>query len=84
VSSAITITRETAVAMAKPPQMPEPLEAVREAAERLRRAQDATDEARDELTRQIYAAADAGLSRSAIARAAGVSRQWVSNLLERR
>lgn len=61
-----------------------PLADVRKAAERLTRAQTVTDAAREELKRRIYAAADAGESKSAIAREAGVSRQWIANLLERR
>jgi hypothetical protein len=74
----------TAVAVANREPMANPLQDVREAAEALTRAQGHVDEARTELTRRIYAAADAGESRSTIARAAGVSRQWISNLLELR
>jgi AraC-like DNA-binding protein len=64
--------------------MPDHLATVRKAAERLTARQKATDEARDQLRQRIYEAADAGHSMSAIARAAGVSRQWVANLLSRR
>jgi DNA-binding XRE family transcriptional regulator len=64
--------------------MANPLGDVRKAADALTRAQGRVDAARAELARRIYVAADAGESRSAIARAAGVSRQWISNLLERR
>lgn len=64
--------------------MAKELEAVEQAADSLRAHEKATEAARANLTRRIYTAADAGHSRSAIARAAGVSRQWVSALLERR
>ena len=64
--------------------MPDHLAAVRKAAEALRAREKAVDEARAHLRQRIYEAADAGASRSAIARAAGVSRQWIANLLERR
>jgi len=58
------------------------LELVRRASETLRAREKATDEARAKLRERILEAASAGESRSAIARAAGVSRQWVSRLLE--
>jgi DNA invertase Pin-like site-specific DNA recombinase len=57
-------------------------EEVRRAAETLRTRERAVDEAREKLKQRIIDAAQAGESRSAIARAAGVSRQWVSRLLE--
>jgi DNA invertase Pin-like site-specific DNA recombinase len=62
--------------------MPDHLELIRRAAETLRTRERAVDEAREKLRQRIIAAAQAGESRSAIARAAGVSRQWVSRLLE--
>jgi DNA invertase Pin-like site-specific DNA recombinase len=62
--------------------MPDHLELVTRAAEALRTRERAVDEAREKLRRRIIDAAQAGESRSAIARAAGVSRQWVSRLLE--
>jgi len=60
------------------------LEVVTQAAEALRSHEEAVEAARARLTVRIYEAADAGHSRAAIARAAGVSRQWISALLERR
>jgi hypothetical protein len=63
--------------------MPNHLDLVRRAAEALRTRERAVDEARAKLHDRIFAAARAGESRSAIARAAGVSRQWISQLLER-
>jgi hypothetical protein len=73
------------MALAKSPGVPgDPLQDVRRASERLTARSRATDAARDELRTRIYAAADAGCSMSSIARAAGVSRQWVAMLLARR
>jgi len=60
------------------------LDAVRKASEALRARERAADEARGRLRERILEAAKAGESRSAIARAAGVSRQWVSHLVGRR
>jgi DNA invertase Pin-like site-specific DNA recombinase len=62
--------------------MPDHLERVRKAAETLRTREKAVDQARETLRQRIIEAARAGESRSAIARAAGVSRQWVARLLE--
>jgi DNA invertase Pin-like site-specific DNA recombinase len=62
--------------------MPDHLELVRRAAETLRTRERAVDEARAKLRQRIIEAVHAGESRSAIARVAGVSRQWVSRLLE--
>lgn len=64
--------------------MPDHLTAVRKAAERLRTRQSAVDDARAELNDRIYAAARAGVSMTKIAAAAGVTRQWISRLLEKR
>jgi DNA invertase Pin-like site-specific DNA recombinase len=61
--------------------MPNHLELVRRAAEALRTRERAVDEARENLHRRIVAASQAGESKSAIARAAGVSRQWVGKVL---
>lgn len=58
------------------------LAAVRTAAEALRESQGTTKLARADLYRKIREAAEAGASLSAIARAAGVSRQWIANVLE--
>jgi Homeodomain-like domain len=58
------------------------LEAVRKAAEALRMRETAAFEAREKLHAKIVEAGDAGESKSAIARAAGVSRQWIARLLE--
>lgn len=74
----------TAAAVANPLGVPNYLSAVRRAAETLRTREKAVDDAREKLRQRIYEAADAGESRSAIARAADVSRQWISNLLDRR
>jgi DNA invertase Pin-like site-specific DNA recombinase len=69
--------------VAKPARvMPDHLERVRKAAETLRTREKAVDQARETLRQRIIEAARAGESRSAIARAAGVSRQWVARLLE--
>jgi DNA invertase Pin-like site-specific DNA recombinase len=57
------------------------LELVRKAAEALRTRERAVDAAREQLHRRIVEAGAAGESKSAIARAAGVSRQWVGKLL---
>jgi len=62
--------------------MPNHLELVRRASEALKTREAAVDEARARLRQRIVEAARSGHSRSAIARAAGVSRQWVSRLLE--
>jgi DNA invertase Pin-like site-specific DNA recombinase len=88
-STAIAVTCNhgyvgTAVAVANPPPMANHLELVRRAAEALRTREKAVDEAREKLRQRIIDAAGAGESRSAIARAAGVSRQWISRLLEKR
>jgi DNA invertase Pin-like site-specific DNA recombinase len=61
--------------------MPNHLELVRRAAEALRTRERAVDEARENLHRRIIDAAEAGESKSAIARAASVSRQWVGKVL---
>jgi len=58
------------------------LDPVRRASEALQKRESAVDEARETLRQRIIEAARAGESRSAIARAAGVSRQWISRLLE--
>lgn len=58
------------------------LDRVRRAAEALRTRQRAVDEAREKLLLTVARAAKAGHSQSAIARAAGVSRQWIARLLE--
>jgi hypothetical protein len=63
--------------------VPDHLELVRRAAAALRTRERAVDEARAKLHERILAAAKAGESRSAIARAANVSRQWISQLIER-
>ena len=62
--------------------MPDHLEAVRKAAAALREAERATDKARENLTVRMLQAYEAGESRSAIARAAEVSRQWVGRIVE--
>lgn len=72
----------TATAMANRDAMANPLDHVRKAAEALRAREKATDEARAKLHERILEAAKAGESKSAIARAAGVSRQWITRLLE--
>ena len=72
----------TAVAVANAAAMPNHLELVRRAAEGLRTREKAVDAAREKLHERIREAARAGESRSAIARAAGVSRQWITRLLE--
>jgi hypothetical protein len=75
---AITVSRsETALAVAPPKS---PLGRVERAAERLRRTEQAEKQAREELTAAILEARRAGESLSAIGRAAGISRQWVSRL----
>jgi len=61
--------------------MPNHLDLVRRAAEALRTRERTVDEAREKLQRRIMDAAKAGESKSAIARAAGVSRQWIGKLL---
>jgi hypothetical protein len=63
---------------------PDSLAAVRTAAEALRESRGATELARATLHQTIREAAEAGASLSAIARAAGVSRQWIANVLEHR
>jgi DNA invertase Pin-like site-specific DNA recombinase len=50
---------------------------------RLAAREKATDEAREQLRAAVLAAFRAGESKSAIARAASVSRQYVTTLLER-
>jgi hypothetical protein len=64
--------------------MSAPLNRVTKAAERLKRAEHTASSAREALHAEIYAASDAGESMSKIASAAGVSRQWVKTLLDRR
>jgi hypothetical protein len=64
--------------------MPSHLDLVCRAAEALRTRERAVDDARAKLQQRIFEAARAGESRSAIARAAGVSRQWIARLLEKR
>lgn len=64
--------------------MADPLVSVSKAADRLAARQAATDEARERLYAAILAAYQAGESKAAIARAAGVTRQWVMTILERR
>lgn len=66
----------------EPGRMANHLELVRRASEALRTRERATDEARAKLHERVLEAAEAGESKSAIARAAGVSRQWVARLLE--
>jgi hypothetical protein len=61
--------------------VPNHLELVRKAAEALRKRETAVSEAREQLHRRIVEADEAGESKSAIARAAGVSRQWVGKVL---
>lgn len=68
--------------MAKAGPMPDHLEAVRRAAATLRDAERATDKARETLRLRMIAAARAGANNSEIARAAGVSRQWVGKIVE--
>lgn len=60
------------------------LDAVRRASEALRTREKAADEARMKLHDRILEAWGEGESKSAIARAADVSRQWVSHLVEKR
>lgn len=60
------------------------LDAVRRASEALRTRERAADEARAKLHDRILDAWGKGESKSAIARAASVSRQWVSHLVEKR
>jgi hypothetical protein len=60
------------------------LDGVRRAAEALRTRERVADDARLKLHERIFAAAEAGESKSAISRAAGVSRQWISHLLDKR
>jgi hypothetical protein len=60
------------------------LQAVEHAAERLRERERASEEARRNLREWVVAAFEVGESKSAIARAAGVSRQWIAQLLESR
>ena len=62
--------------------MPDHLEAVRRAAEELQAHERAADAARAKLHQRILAAFEAAESKSAIARAAGVSRQRIARLLE--
>jgi hypothetical protein len=62
--------------------MADPLKRVERAAEALRTRERAVDAARDELQAAMLAAWKAGKSKSAISRAAGVSRQWVGKLVE--
>jgi Homeodomain-like domain len=60
-----------------------PLGQVRQAAARVRRAEQGVRKARQELRHAIIAARDSGESLAAIARTLGVTRQRVSQLLER-
>lgn len=62
--------------------MADHLKRVERAAAALRAREDAVDAARDELHRAILASWKAGESKSAISRAAGVSRQWVGKIVE--
>ena len=61
--------------------MPDPLEKVRNAAERLARADRDASKARVSLRQEMRQAHEAGASFSAIARAAGISRRYVQRLL---
>jgi hypothetical protein len=61
--------------------VPNHLELVRKAAEALRTRERGVDAAREQLHRRILEADEAGESKSAVARAAGVSRQWVGKVL---
>jgi DNA-directed RNA polymerase sigma subunit (sigma70/sigma32) len=60
-----------------------PLGEVRQAAAKVRRAEEAVVRARKELRSAIAAARENGESLAAIARTLGVTRQRVSQLLER-
>jgi hypothetical protein len=71
----------TALAVANGWPVPNHLELVRQAAETLRASENVVDVARGQLHRRIVDADKAGESKSAIARSAGVSRQWVGKIL---
>jgi hypothetical protein len=73
-----------AVAIANRAGVASHLDHVRRASEALRTRERAADEARAKLHERILEAARAGESKSAIARAANVSRQWVAHLVEKR
>lgn len=56
------------------------LDDVTKAAERMRKKEAETGAGRDDLRKKVRAARDEGLSFAAIARAAGLSREWIRRL----
>ncbi len=56
------------------------LDDVADAAERMRKREAETSAAREELRKKVRAARDEGIPFAVIARAAGLSREWVRRL----
>lgn len=80
-STAIAVTGERVPQIANESGVSADLEPVKRAAERARKAEASLADARDDLRTEIVRAVRDGASYSEAARAAGVSRQWVAQLV---